>query len=1478
MREKTSKWLVVLGATAIGLGMSVSVSAQPTQRAADAGAATSTAAGDAGATPSAAPDGGAATTPASLFDTDGGIASPPAPTFRKPVPPPPPPTPAQVAALEAMQSEANAFDQSARDYRDTVTTIIKLHYEDKKRTILSGLDKEIDTEKAELKKARDIAIQRHEEFIARYAGRADSPDPETPDAMYKLAALYEERARSDDATDDLSIGLKPAIALYKRVINEFPKYRELAGIYYYLGHAYNDSSRLEEAQQVWRSLVCHNKYPYPTKVDPKNPEVDAIVPMVQDNTKEYWRAWRDRYSRPGMDPKKLVRNDETTYKDPFPEECQMVAQPALRPGEDPKYVAEVWWQIGNWEFDQLDSRSGVTDDEPVGVWGLNRAASAYVKSLKFKKPPLYSVALYKYAWTLFKQQRYEASTREWVRLLLHTDDLEKTQGDANVADFRSEAYTYIAGSLTNVDFAGPNPDEPFIQRPDVVDSIPDPQQAEKALHVAIDRVKDPNLIPQDKTWSIEIYKSLAGEFRSLNQFNNAIEVYELILKKWPMDPTAPDVQNEIAITYDTMNVTGKRTPQERDALAAKALQARTALANYIGNTPWVDANKENPAAIQNAERLVRGGLRQAAAAHTNNGKQLLAMAAGASNEKEKIDDLNRSLAEYKLAAIGWYGYLRQDDNSPDAYESRFWLADARDKQVQVQLLLHNLKKDQFSPPTQKDIDDAKAAAVDVRDSNEDDKYLDVAAQFVVEESDVAVDLDNERYADTKGTQGYPKRTSLEMVGEGDNATVKQVAIPANLLAAMKARDEYVAHVPPEKDPATNNGVKNSTVFQFDVGDIYFVYGDFANAKARFEPLYKDHCNKDEYGYKAWEKLISMAAKSRDSVRARQLATASCTVPAGVECKNPDGSKCDASALTGPIFTEAAFTDADAKFIEACGRDIKADTDKCDPVTAKNTPAWKDAAKLYNDALEKAPSYRYAPKAAMRAAFSYKQLGDFASAIKAYDRFISAYGQEDLLKALEKGDTKKGTPPDPAQYKERLQYLGLAYDELGTTYYSFFNYQKAADTYEKVAQITRFAEDKRKTAAKNAMILFNANGQRDRMLSMYKIVTSLRPSAEEKANYDYLVASFDYQQWNPNGGDGGSNRASRQNAELAMSQFYAANKGNPAAAKYALEAAWRVAKMKKSAGDTAYHTWFSNTKTAWDFLNAHANTTKDGKESDLPPYTDYGAEAEYTLLDEEIHEKFDNDTGHHKYSTMNAEQILGKLDQKTGQFVTDGAYKADVKTADEYDLKLKHVTDTYHSLEFLPASLARRGSLYDSLRTALYACAGKQFNSTLIPPQFKGILQQMRNSGRDDLVDKADALEAMVKDGWKNKRGREMEGSDQVMVRYYAQAVALAKTYNVRSPAVTRAIARLAFFSDSGTELGEGPHACVPPMMSNGQIGQPDPSKQCGLAPYVNSTIDPTDKTGSRRLTYTPGMYLQMRPGLPAVMPENGVAAPLPVAP
>ncbi len=150
----------------------------------------------------------------------------------------------------------------------------------------------------------------------------------------------------------------------------------------------------------------------------------------------------------------------------------------------------------------------------------------------------------------------------------------------------------------------------------------------------------------------------------------------------------------------------------------------------------------------------------------------------------------------------------------------------------------------------------------------------------------------------------------------------------------------------------------------------------------------------------------------------------------------------------------------------------------------------------------------------------------------------------------------------------------------------------------------------------------------------------------------------------------------------------------------------------------------------------------------------------------------------------------------------GRYQTNAKDAEKYDKELQHVVSTYPSVEWVPAAIARQGALFDSLRTGLFNSVPPAVK--LFSPEQERILKQMENSGRDDLADKADQLRETIREGWRKKRDNELAASDEIMVRRYATAVALARQYNVKNAAVTHAIGRLAYFTDliGDAKLGE----------------------------------------------------------------------------
>ncbi|MFT3769216.1 MAG: tetratricopeptide repeat protein [Minicystis sp.] len=1361
---------------------------------------------------------------------------PPAPTVvRKQVPPPPPPAPEKLAALAELEKEADAYEKNARDYRSTITGIVKHHYEDRKRRILSALDTEIATEKKGLRDAREEAIRRLEAFVAKYSGANAHPE-NSPDAMFRLAALYEERARTDtDSSEDLAVGLKPAIALYKRIIKEFPQYRELAGIYYYLGHAYNDSSRLPEAQQVWRSLVCHNKYAYPTPPDPKDPDKDTVVRLPQDHDRDYWTGWENRHPTPiggsamgggkggkprpaaapakkkgkgaaKEEPSNTSLDDEVSFRNPFTNDCKPIPQKTL-PGQEPRYIAEVWWLIGDYYFNEVDPAGG--------AFNYNRAEAAYQQSVKYKKPPVHGVSMYKLAWTYFKQQRYETSVRAFIDLLRYTDAEEKRTGDPGT-DFRAEAYTYIAGSLTYLDFVGPGADDPYVPRNDILDVETDPRIAEQKMRIAIERVQDPKLIPQNEKWTVDIYKALAQEFRELNQLRNTVEVDELILRRWPMHRDAPVVQNEIADIYDKLTAQSREGTAERKENAAKALDARTKLSAYVGATRWVDANKNDPEAIQTAERLVHGGLRRAAADHTNAGSALVQQALSIQDKETRDPIFERALTEYKLAAQGWEGYLAQDENASDAYESRYWLADANHNVIVILVAMERT-------PTPNEIEAARRTAVAVRDSNEDDKFLQPAAFMVVDTAQQVLNDQYHLYERSKGAQGLERHEQVKTTGEGENIKVVKEPMPPAVLAAVAARDEYIQRVPPHVDVATSakEGGKNANLYAFQSADFFFLYGNFEEAAKRLEPMYREQCDKNGWGYKAWSRLMDIAALSRDVPGSRKLADEY----EKKRCVMTDEQKAVADRKAKDIKSGGYYIDAYEAFQAA---------EKM-PDGPERVKQWRKAGALYQAALKNAPARDEAPEAAINGAYAYKQVGDYDQAIEMYSLFIKEYGSEDNLKKLEKGDASVSPPKpaDPKKYGERVKFLKQAYGALSDAYVLFFSYRSAAETFDTIAKNPRFEKPARREAALQAVVLYSSIGDKEKMLATRQTFYSLDPPAEKKAEIDWRVAEADLKAWDEHGLDEGTNRGERLKAIAAMDSYHAMNKNKNEAAAYVVMAAYQSAKLRKAGKDPKAADWCKSTIAAFEKFRGTAKIT-DGKNTALgSPQADMAAECAYGAIDERIHADFDYDTGHHRYA--------GVIDKVVK------AYTDDLKKAEKYFNELQDVIVKFESRPWSVAAKARQGSLYDSCRTGLYNARPPALK--LYSDKEEKLLKLAETSGRDDLQETADALRQKRREDWRAARERQLDDGDKPMIKFYTEAVVYGRAFKVRNAAVDTAIQRLAFYTNI---LGDAK-----------------------LRDLTQGVLDPETK---QPFVYSDGLFLRTRPGMAPQLKSDELPSPLPVAP
>ena len=734
----------------------------------------------------------------------------------------------------------------------------------------------------------------------------------------------------------------------------------------------------------------------------------------------------------------------------------------------------------------------------------------------------------------------------------------------------------------------------------------------------------------------------------------------------------------------------------------------------------------------------------------------------------------------------------------DAYESRFWLADARYWVVVLTVALGR-------SPTPDEVIRAREAAVAVRDSNEDDKYLQPSAYYVVTLAEKVLEDEYRKYEATNGQQGIEKRTEVKRDGDGDGAKVARLDIPAPVLESIRARDEYNDRLPVERDPQ-----KNGYLYAFQSADIYFVYGQFDQARARFQPLYDQYCGKNEWGYKSWEKLISMAALENDAEKSRKLAE-------GKSCAVDEETRLAEESLRKPVKQGVAYLDARKVFEEA---------EKMPPGPARDKK-WREAAAAYKVALDAAPDRDEAPEAAMNGAYAYKQVGEYDKAIAMYELFISRYGSETSLSKLEKGDPNAKPPvaADPKRYEDRVKYLKDADDALAGSYVLFFNYPRAAETYDTIANTRRFQQKDRREAAKQALSLYSSLGDRTAMNKARATFVSLGPTPQEVAEADFIVASAELKRWDRYSPDTGANATARRGAVRAMEEYYNQNKNKDAAAQYLVQAAYWSAVTREAVESRDADKWWQTTIASFDKWK-RLSPQEGGKSKALGTReASMAAEGEFTLLDREIAKEFDYESGHHRFKGTPVEVV----NQYGKQAVVAKGW---------YD-KLQHISDAYVSPEWTIAALSRQGSVYDSLRTGLYNVrppALKMFDA-----KTEALLKRAEESDDPDLQAKADEVRLNVEGAWRTKRDQELDSADQIMVDRYATSVVLARRYNVSNPAVVRAIRRLAFVTDV---IGE--------------------------AKMKQFTANVKD------LGYTEGMFLRMRPGQVAAPPPNGLPEPLPV--
>ena len=968
-----------------------------------------------------------------------GTTAPPPPAFldttdRRIADERPPPTDAQVAALREMEAEVDQFSKIGTSYRDTVLSLVRREYLRQRRARDQGYARQIRAEERLQNEARERAILLFERFIARYPN-----DPTyTPDAMFRLGELYFERsALSYQEAYDAAQAVRdsggepppiadypdyaPTIDLYQRLVQTFPDYRRIDGVYYLIGYCLVEMGRSDEARLAWLTLVCSNHYSYDPAAYAAERAAAAEAAAAAGEGQGEGEGEGAEHPALELDAPTFVAQ-AGPFVDPY-SDCTPVRA-------DAQFVSETWFRIGEFHFDDYS-----------GDNSLDLAISAYNRILVDPEDRNYNLALYKVAWAYYRASRYPEAIRHFSMLVQWSDDERLRTGRAG-SELRPEAVQYLA-----IAFAYDDWNE---------NQAPDPTEGGAT---GIQRIQDPQLMPQDRPWTPEVYFALGNVYFDENKLPDAIAVWEMALQRWPNHERAPELTNMIARAYTRA--------QEME----RAIDYRARLGDFGEGSDWWNSNVDHPAEQRRAEQLAENALIGTAVHYHQEAQRQRRQCV----EQQDPALCRASQENYGLAARGYREYLRRYPNNPQAYELRYNLADA----------LY----------WSEDYEQAAIEYAAVRDSNLDDGHLSEAARRVVE----AI----KQLADREVEAGRLTIREQPPEPQGQPPQVMPIAMPELLQRLAQAREMYLARV---DERADTENVREA--YDYNNALLLYVYGYWPQARDRFLSIFDERCSgplADETGQVAWLNLNNMAVSMNDRAEVERLSTelrsrrctfsSGATGPIDINCAEPenrDQPQCVANVqLTNIRYSRAVEVFDQAE--RATGADQRR--------------LYEQAATMLVQAVNDEPNHPQAPIALERAAIALERTSRFESAARLYQRIV-----DEVAPRRGADDEEQG----------RLDaILANAYFRLAFNANRFFDFGRAVDNYRLLADSPRFASstnpavvEKREDALINAAVILERQQQYSQAAQYYRRAAAILRDPAERQNAYYRIAemAFKQQSW------------------------------------------------------------------------------------------------------------------------------------------------------------------------------------------------------------------------------------------------------------------------------------------------------------------------------------------------------------------------------
>jgi tetratricopeptide (TPR) repeat protein len=551
-------------------------------------------------------------------------APPPAPA--RPAPPPPRTlSPAELQQLKDVEEVERRYEEATSEHLARLKGILRREYDNRLRQLDQRYAKAIEDTDKEYRRRHLTAMELLKQFLAKYPN-----DPKwTPDAMFRLADLYLDKAKWDyddklaagGADQSTALDENPdappkyagpdytaSLDLWRDIVTRFPGYRQVDGTVYLLAYYLGEMRETARAKQAYLGLVCRNKYdPLATPSPP--PEA------------------RDLRSRA------TAASERKIFVDPY-QSCTPMK-------DSPELIDEAWVRVGEAHFDTRGE--------------LQLAIAAYKHVALNPKSKFYDIALYKLAWSYYRNNQYMEGIQAFDELVAYSDKLEDAGNPPT--DLRKEAVQYLAISFSEPWEEGAQPDpQKSIER---ANAFYKNRTGERHVRDVYEQLGDTLKLSAGQPVGAEVPPEIQVAYKA------AITAWRSCLTNWPLHPRNPVVHQKIV---DTLAYMG-------DAEAAAEERARLAIA-YKKDPPagvpnWYAANETNREAMDWASRLGETSLIEAARTMHRNAQIAKQAWARAPTPQGKAS----YIALYARAAEMYRAYLQSYPIATEIYELTYRLAD-----------------------------------------------------------------------------------------------------------------------------------------------------------------------------------------------------------------------------------------------------------------------------------------------------------------------------------------------------------------------------------------------------------------------------------------------------------------------------------------------------------------------------------------------------------------------------------------------------------------------------------------------------------------------------------------------------------------------------------------------------------------------------------------------------------------------------------